>query len=774
MQRSSGRLAPALIVLLTTTFVCLPARATPAATATSPAASSSQVSYVAAKIFAAYGGLEKLKEIKAKSYRSHAKVNVVSGISGAANAFECDILGQDNQLKIETTVLGQQVVLGFDGTNSWTKVGDWVSKSTETTAKRISEELRHGLTLLLKIAEPTSKKRLIGKKEAQGRRCDVLEVVAEDGKPTTFYADEESHLVLRSEYMGTDPEQGVPSLLTIEYFDYRPLAGTKLAFKTVEYSARKKTGETVLDSQEVGVPLDENIFKMPPESEVARVKDSSVTIPFEFIANEIVLKVRLNNQSDHRFILDTGASQTVLDKSIAGTLGPSSVADFSITAGAKAVPLSYTTLRSVTIGDVAVDNVSALITDLSTFAKALGERPGGLIGSNILRRFLVTIDFRDKKVVLSDPKKVVVPPGAIVVTTAPGFGSTALVIPGKLDGKLSLNFLVDTGAAFNNLPQKLAKPLLSGPMLPVGEVFGIDGQKINIGSIKLNSLTIGGLTVRNPVFALAPEGASTGLFNASSMGILGNPIWSRLRLTIDYRNERLILEQSPENAVLDAISTKLQQADRALLRNKNLKEAILSYNAIAAEAAAKQCRSGEALALSRTAACFRQKFERTRDQQWLSPANQHYEKASKLAAASGDDQVEGRVLADWACFYIKAPTGVSDLTSAQALLTRASTLAPTDPGISTTMATLSARTIMAPMAEKFVDQALMMDPSYWDALWLKYELLQKSNNKSGQQLVIAQLKRYYPEVPEVVALTAAPKPSTAPRPRRATAKARAR
>src|SRR4029453_12048502 len=210
MQRSTDKLVSALIVLTATAFAWLPAKAIPIAVPRPTV----QVGDVASKIFAAYGGLEKLKEVKVQAYRSHGKVSVVSGISGAANAFECEMVGKGEQIKIETKVLGQTMVLAFDGKKSWTKVGDWVSKSTETTAKRIAEELRHGLNLLTQIGEPGCKTRLLGKKQVQGRRCDLLEVVAEDGKPTTFYADEETHLILRSEYMGTDPEQGVPSLLS--------------------------------------------------------------------------------------------------------------------------------------------------------------------------------------------------------------------------------------------------------------------------------------------------------------------------------------------------------------------------------------------------------------------------------------------------------------------------------------------------------------------------------------------------------------------------------
>ncbi|HEY9870087.1 MAG TPA: aspartyl protease family protein [Candidatus Obscuribacterales bacterium] len=741
-----------------------PEQTSPAAAAAAPF----QAAGVAAKVLEAYGGLEKLKEVKSQPFRSHGRVTVTSGISGAANSFECDILGKGDRVRIETSVLGQPMVLGFDGKDSWTQFGDWVSKSTETTAKRIAEELRHGLDLLLKMSDPASKVTVTGKKTVQGRSCDVLQVTAEDGKPTTFYADEGTHLVVRSEYTGTDPEQGVPALQSVEYYDYRTVAGTQLPFKTIEYSSGKKTSETVLESQQFGVALDDKVFEMPPESEVARVKEGPVTLPFDYVANEIVVRARVNNKTDLKFILDTGASQSVLDKGIAGTFGPYSTANFSITAGAKAVPLSYTTLQAISLGDITLTNIPVLITDLSSFAKAMGERPAGLIGANILRRFLVTIDFRDKKVVLSDPNKVSVPKNAVIVPTSPSFGATALVVAGKLDGKHDFNFLVDTGAAFNNLPPSAAKPWLSGPVLPVGQVFGIDGQKVSIGAIRLKSLSLGSLSIKNPVFALAPEsvaGGAGGLFAASSMGILGNPIWSRFRLTIDYRNERLMLERPPEFVALEELTDELSRVEMSLLRTKNIEAAIGSYEQIAGQAKAKGSRSGEALAIAYLAQAYLTKYKRTNDRQWLTLAVRKSEEAARLAAASRDDEMHARVLAGWAQVYMNAGSGPAELLSAQTLLTRAAAMAPADPHVCAALAALSFRApALAPVSEKLVDQALMLDPSNWEALWLKYRMFQGQGNNSGQQQVAAQLRRYYPDVPEVVALAGARKPAPPARP----------
>lgn len=772
MQHSRDRWIASLTVLLAGVLASFAgADGTPVPSAqTSPAAAAApaQAAGIAAKVLEAYGGLEKLKEVKSQPYRSHGRVTVTSAISRAANSFECDILGKGDKVRIETSVLGQPMVFGFDGKDSWRQFGDWVSKSTETTTKRIAEELRHGLDLLLKVSDPASKVAIAGKKTVQGRPCDVLQVTAEDGKPTTFYADEGTHLVLRSEYAGTDPEQGCPALQSVEYYDYRTVAGTKLPFMTIEYSSGKKTAETVLESQQFGVALDDKVFEMPPESEVARVKEGPVTLPFEYVANEIVVRARVNNKTDLRFILDTGASQSVLDKGIADRFGPYSTSNFSITAGSKAVPLSYTTLQAISLGDITLNNVPVLITDLSSFAKAMGERPAGLIGANILRRFLVTIDFRDKKVVFSDPRRVTVPENAVIVPSSPSFAATALVVAGKLDGKHNFNFLVDTGAAFNNLPPSAAKPWLSVPVLPVGQVFGIDGQKVSIGAIRLKSLTLGSLTMKNPVFALAPEsvaGGAGGLFAASSIGILGNPIWSRFRLTIDYRNERLMLERLPEFVALEELTDELSRVEMSLLRTKNIEAAIGSYERILGQARAKGSTSGEALAIAYMAQAYLEKYKRTNHRQWLRQAVRKGEEAARLAAASRDDQMHARVLAAWAEVYMNSGSDPTDLLSAQTLLSKAAALAPADPHVCAVLAALSFRAPeLATVREKLVDQALMLDPSNWGALWLKYKMYKDQGNSSGQQQVVAQLKRYYPDVPEVAALADARKPVVPARP----------
>lgn len=710
-------------------------------------------------IVTAYGGAEKLKEHRQHPMRSHAIISSSSGISSAANSYECDVLERGDKVRVEMTMLGVPMIVGFDGKNSWQQYGDWVSRASATTTELVCEELKHGLPALVEALDPKAKIQLLPKEALRGKPVDVLKLTTADGRTTTFFADQASHLVLRAEYEGTDPELGTVNLQSIEYDDYRQVAASQEPFKVVHYSGNRKKTETTIKSIDADVVIDDKAFVMPPESEVARVKEAPVVLPFEYSGNEIVIKARINGGAEAKFIVDTGASQSVIDKTAAASLGSHPVSTFSVTAGSKAVPLSYTKLPTLAIGDITLFDIPVLVTDLSN----IGEKPAGLIGANILRRFLVTIDYDEKKLTLADPRSATVPANAATIATKPVFGGTALIVKGQLDNGSAMSFLVDTGASFNNLPQSLAKTVYSGSVLPVGAIYGLDGQKMNIGTLKLKQLKIGSVTVPSPVFTVAPDRnpAQHGLFTASAMGILGNPVWSQFRTTVDYRNERLILEPQAGHDKYMQLLGQLEAADRDYLKSKNADDALKIYEKILVTAQVDQQKAIEALAVSRMAGCYLEKYGKTKDTKWLDLSTREYERANKIANESRNRSVEGQVLGQWALMYLNAPRNYNDVTTAQNLLTKALQKAPMEPSIFAAFGTTLMRVGKKPEAEKLLDRALVLDPANWQALWGKHKLYVEEKKTKEATLVAEQLQHYYPSFPDVVAIAPVAKPNTA-------------
>jgi len=706
-------------------------------------------------VLEAYGGAEKVKEHHARGMRSHATISSISGISSAENSYECEVLEKADKVRVEMTLLGTPLIIAYDGKNSWQQYGDWIAPATATTTEQLADDLKHGLAALSQALNPKANWQLLPKQLVRGKMCDVLKLVWE-GRTTTFFADPLTHLIVRTDYQGTDHELGIHSLQSVEYEDYRPVAGTQEPFKVVHLIGSRKKTETLTKSIDADIVINDKTFEMPPESEVARLKDNPLVLPFEYSGNEIIIKASLNGK-ESKFIVDTGASQSVIDKATAASLGSRPLSTFSITAGSQAVPLSYTNVPSLTIGDITFYDIPVLVTDLSH----IGEKPSGLIGANILRRFLVTINYDDKTLTLADPRTVHVTNKALVVPTKPVFGGTALIVEGRFDDKTSINFLVDTGASFNNLPQSLAKPLYNGTILPVGIIYGIDGQRMNIGALKVNNLKLGNVNVSSPVFTVAPDRnpAHNGLFTSGAMGILGNPIWSQFKTTIDYRNEQLILEPRPGQEKFQSMLTQLENADNEYLRLKDTDKALKAFEKIMSSAQTEQQKAIVALTMSRIANCYADNFAKTKENKWLDLASKEFAQAIEVANQTRLRGIEGQILAQWALMYLNAPKNLGDVGTAQGLLSKALQKAPMEPSIYAAFGLALLRVGKQPEAEKLLDRALVLDPANWSALWAKYKLYRQDNKVKEMSMVAEQLSYYYPGYPDVLAIAPASKES---------------
>lgn len=721
------------------------------------------------QVLAAFGGAEVFKKMNDMPFKGKAQKSISAAMSGASNVLDLTVYGAGDKFRVETKVLGENVIAGYDGQTSWSQFGDWIAKDTATPTKEVRDELEHGMKVILTTTLPTTKLELLPAKPIEGKLCDAVKITPLGQAPTTIYADQQNHLVLRTEYIGVDREQGVLGLKAVDYLDFRPVSGSFLPFKTVEYLNGKKVSETTMSEVDFNFAITNDLFQMPTESEVSQVNVNPVTIPFDFIGDYIIAKVRLNNKTEEKFIVDTGASQTVLDKSVAQKLGPFTGGSYSITTGGKALDVNYMTLSSLAVGDVSMDNVTAMVYDISSLTLAPGSKIGGLLGANVLRRFLVTIDYRDKVLILANPRSVAIPKGATVLPITPVFSAAVPVVKATLDDKLSANFLLDTGAPFNNLPVSLAKSLLNAPVLPVAKASGLDGQKISMGAVRFKTLKLDNLVIADPVFAVSPQMAATspsGLFTASALGILGNPVWRQFRTTLDYRNERLILEPNGNKQAAEQHMQRYKQITNDYLKNKNYNLAIAQYTELAQAAQQTNDTATEAQAQMQIGVCYGNAYIATHNIEYTPMATRQFQKAVDAARKSGDKQIEAKVLANWADLFLKTADSPQTLSSAQSLIAKASTLCPTESSPYAVMGILLLKVGRTDMVNTVWDQALMLDPANWTALWGKYELAKKNGDAATQALIANQLKRYYPDVPDVIALqkSAPAKPGTKPTP----------
>lgn len=115
----------------------------------------------------------------------------------------------------------------------------------------------------------------------------------------------------------------------------------------------------------------------------------------------MLVKVRVNGHGPYSFLVDTGATVTIVDASLARNLGlkPLPVAVQGIGAGGSFSTRAY--VASIAVGQASDDRVVVGTYDLTQIGAAVG-RIDGLLGYNFLKSYRVTIDYPAHRICLQE------------------------------------------------------------------------------------------------------------------------------------------------------------------------------------------------------------------------------------------------------------------------------------------------------------------------------------------------------------------------------------
>ncbi|MBZ0188247.1 MAG: aspartyl protease family protein [Candidatus Obscuribacterales bacterium] len=716
---------------------------------------------LAANVVKAFGGIDNIKKFNATAYRAVGKLDQVSSISGTSNLFDFEILTEGYKQKIQVSFMGQPVITGYDGNICWTQQGDSILPTDEITSKRVKEDLVHGLLLIEHFLEPERKMRLSDDKKIKDKMAKVLIVTADDNKETTFFIDPKTNFILRSQYDGTDIEQGTDCLKGYEYRDYRAIDQTVQPYEISEFSADKRVSTITISRIETGLKLIADYFSMPVTAKIARLQKGPVTLPFRFSNNEILARIKVNDKKELLFLVDTGATQSIIDTDSACELGNVEAQDISITTGSGAMKMKFMTIDSLTLGDLVLEKVPVAVADLRNFAKVLDHHVDGLIGANVLKRFQITIDYEKEVLILKDPdKKLSFAEGsqAVILKAKPSLGVSGLALEGIIDNSAKVTFLVDTGAAFNHISEHLVKNIVNEPVLRVGTIKGLDGLPVRTGSVRFKSLTLGGLLIEQPIFSLAPSDgkASSGLIAGGNLAIIGNPLLSNYRVTIDYRQQKIMFETTRKRQSFKRYLALYNSAEDDFLANTDNDQALIRFEKLAKQADYGSQPAVAALAEAQAALLSgRKDKDNTRSPQIQSLFRQAFQKAQK----SGNKEMSARVLSKWALYHLESKPE-SYFNTARALTSKALMTAPNEslPYALAGMILMKekgkdkikrAAHTKPPKAVQLLDQSLMLDPSNWLALWAKLDLAKQKGDSKETILIEKQLSRYHPNARRV-------------------------
>jgi predicted aspartyl protease len=159
-------------------------------------------------------------------------------------------------------------------------------------------------------------------------------------------------------------------------------------------------GYSFLERFRVTVDYQEQRLILSSPDEPAPTHAARAALPFTLAHPSkplILLPVRVHDRP-YQFALDTGASTTVISPAVARECRVETRAMPGMTGGGGVVAASAAVLDSLEIDRVRVSRVRVAVAEfLEPLGQAIGARLDGIIGTNVLRRFRVTVDYPAKQ-----------------------------------------------------------------------------------------------------------------------------------------------------------------------------------------------------------------------------------------------------------------------------------------------------------------------------------------------------------------------------------------
>ncbi len=269
------------------------------------------------------------------------------------------------------------------------------------------------------------------------------------------------------------------------------------------------------------------------------------TIPFDVIDNRIFVDMKLNGKGPFHFIFDSGAGAIVTPE-LAKELGLKiEGTSQSGGAGEKTVDTGNTKVAEMQVGSVRLTDQPFGVISFADAKYVFGTaRVDGVIGDEVLRRYVVKIDYERNRLTFVQPSEFVYRgSGTILPIQRPRL---IPIVEGEVDG-IAGKFGIDTGARSSLI---LYGPFVEGNNLVAKyqpKVEGITGWGIG-GPIRsqvarINLLKLGAVEVRSVVtrFSLQKSGALT---SSAMAGLVGPDVLKQFNVTFDYSRERMILEKN--------------------------------------------------------------------------------------------------------------------------------------------------------------------------------------------------------------------------------------
>lgn len=387
----------------------------------------------------------------------------------------------------------------------------------------------------------------------------VLTLNGPTGRPRDLWFDNKTGLLVRT--VSRNDQQTVITRIG----DYRQAVGRLRSHLTHVSVVGMPANDlrATLDSIWVNVPIEDRVFAPPAEmlADTRYLKTPGVAhLPFRYDEKHVWLKASMNGGPPEDFILDTGASVTVIDSAAAARYGLRVEGKMQAQGAGAAGGASFSQVDSIRVagsdGDgVTLTGQNVAVLSVNPHLEPFFWKPvAGILGYDFISRFVIEIDFAAQTLVLHDPKAFIYEgKGQAIPLTMAG---NIPVLKAKIDDAFEGDFRLDVGsgstvdihtpfARANKMQEHMTKTLVV-----TGGGFGGTFQS-TIGRMK--KMTIGPYSWTDPLVSLS--GAETGgLASEDYAGNIGNQILDRFKCTFDYEHRVVYLEPAARYTERDRFS----------------------------------------------------------------------------------------------------------------------------------------------------------------------------------------------------------------------------
>jgi len=280
-----------------------------------------------------------------------------------------------------------------------------------------------------------------------------------------------------------------------------------------------------------------------------------VTVPCKRTGGFLAVKCKVDGRDVGWMVIDTGATQTVVDKTVARRLGLARRRTLAVSTFAKHASAVTYRIKSISLGKMTFAEQELAALDMGEARKIAGDDFAGLLGGSILKRVPFSLDFVNETITFHKRKTFAPPQNATrhkIVIYRQRVPLAAISIAKGLNPLL----MIDTGGRFSigletrylrkHRALVVGKPARSGILAAASGAF--EECNVPLGLLR-------GFGKYAPELTLS-FGHTVSITPYPSCGTIGNEVLKDLKVTFDYAEGAMWTQYAPLETVGSLLERK--------------------------------------------------------------------------------------------------------------------------------------------------------------------------------------------------------------------------